>query len=151
MWNKMDRNETPTFEQVTAYVNQPLWNSLCQTLETQYQSKPVFEYSGCALPGWNLKYRKSGRALCALYPMEGYFVALVVIGERERQEFDLTLPSLTPYTQNLYETTKDKHGLCWLMFEVKEEAVLCDVKTCIAIRRGGNAKQGRAGISKKPL
>lgn len=31
-----------------------------------------------------MKYRKSGRSLCTLYPMDGHFVALVVIGEHEK-------------------------------------------------------------------
>ncbi|MGL5436118.1 MAG: DUF3788 domain-containing protein [Lachnospiraceae bacterium] len=118
-----------------------LWNNLCQYMETQYQSKPIFEYSGCSVPGWNVKYKKSGRSLCTLYPMDGYFVALVVIGEREKNEFDLTLPTLTVYTQKLFESSKDKNGLCWLMFEARDEAVLSDIKHCISIRRGSKKQK----------
>lgn len=141
-WDKMDRTQPPQTEQVAAAVGSPLWDALCRYLEQDCGAKPTLEYSGCVVPGWNLAYKKSGRALCRLYPMapeEGSFIALVVIGNREKQEFDLTLPALTPYTQQLFETTKDKNGLCWLMFEVAEQAVLDDVKTCVAIRRGAAA------------
>lgn len=133
-WDKMDRSQVPTFELATAYTGSPLWVDLCRHMEAQYQPTQVFEYSGCSVPGWNLKLKKSGRSLCTLYPMEGWFTALVVIGNREKAEFDLTLPTLSGYTQTLYETTKDKNGLCWLMFEVKDESILSDVKRCIAIR-----------------
>ena len=134
-WDKLDRGQVPTEAIVAAYVDDPLWDEICQHLLCQYESKPVFEYSGCSVPGWNVKYKKAGRSLCTLYPMEHKFIALVVIGEREKQEFDLASPTLTQYTQNLYETTKDKKGLCWLMFEVESKEVLDDVKTCIAMRR----------------
>ncbi len=40
------------------------------------------EYSKCSLkPGWNVKYKKSGKALCALYPMEDYFIDAGEIGK----------------------------------------------------------------------
>jgi len=63
-WNKMDRSWEPTSEIVTAYVNNPLWSDLCRYVEAEYQVKPVFEYSRCSMPGWNVKYRKAGRSLC---------------------------------------------------------------------------------------
>lgn len=135
-WDKMDRSQKPTMEIVTTYVNASLWNELYQHVESKYQSKPVFEYSGCSVPGWNVKYKKSGRSLCTLYPMQEHFIALVVIGAKEKHEFDLTLPTLSEYTQNLYEAKKDKNGLCWLMFEVSNQTILQDVITCISIRRG---------------
>jgi len=52
-WDKMDRSWKPTSELVTAYVNNPLWNELCRHVESEYQIKPVFEYSGCSMPGWH--------------------------------------------------------------------------------------------------
>ena len=135
-WNKLDRGQKPVMEQVSDYVDNPLWEALCRHVEEEYQSKPLFEYSGCIPTGWNVKYKKSGRSLCTLYPMEGCFIALVVIGPHEKGAFDLALPLLSSYTQELYESKKDKNGLCWLMFEVRESGVLPDVKTCIEIRRG---------------
>lgn len=50
-WDKMDKNQIPTMEKVSDYVTNPLWNNLCQYIETQYQSKPIFEYSSCSVPG----------------------------------------------------------------------------------------------------
>lgn len=86
--------------------------------------------------GWNIKFKRAGRSLCTLYPMEGYFIALVVIGERERAETELMLPSCTEYLQKPYKETKAGMGRKWLMIHVTDEAVLEDVKKCIAIRSG---------------
>jgi AraC family transcriptional regulator len=122
---------------INAYVNSSLFESLCKHVETEYQSKPVMEYSRCSLQyGWNVKYKKAGRTLCTLYPMEGYFIALIVIGGREQTETELMLPFCTEYLQQLYHETKTGMGQKWLMINVKNDAVPEDVKHCIAIRRG---------------
>ncbi len=136
-WNKDDGTREPTKEDISSYVNSPLWEQLCNYVEKEYQSKPVLEYSRCSMQyGWNVKYKKGGRTLCTLYPMEGYYIALIVIGERERLEFEWMLPGFTEYLQQLYHNTKTGMGQKWLMISVTDDTVLGDVKQCIAIRRG---------------
>jgi AraC family transcriptional regulator len=133
-------------KEISAHVHSPLFECLCRHVETEYQSKPVLEYSRCSMQyGWNIKYKKAGRTLCTLYPMEGYFTALVVIGDRERAETELVLPFFTEYLQRLYHETKTGMGQKWLMIDVTDHAVLEDVKQCIAIRRG-KKKQITVGI-----
>jgi AraC family transcriptional regulator len=141
-WDKTDATQEPLLETVSTYVSSPLWEQLCKYVEEQYQIRPVLEYSRCSMQrGWNVKYKKAGRSLCTLYPMEGYFIALVVIGERERVEAELALPLFTEYLQQLYYETKAGMGQKWLMINVTDDAVLKDVKRCIAIRRGIRAVQ----------
>lgn len=136
IWDKYGREREPSPETISAYVNNALWERLCMHIEEEYQAKPVLEYSGCSMPGWNVKYKKAGRSLCTLYPMEGYFIALVVIGEREREETELLLPTFTEYLQRLYNETKCGMGQRWLIIEVRDEAVLDDLERLISIRRG---------------
>ncbi|WP_207736167.1 DUF3788 domain-containing protein [Fusibacter ferrireducens] len=134
--------------EIKAYVNSCLFERLCTYVETEFQSKPELDYSRCSMQyGWNVKYKKAGRTLCTLYPMQGYYIALIVIGERERTETELMLPLFTAYVQQLYRETKSGMGQKWLMINVTDEAVLEDVKHCIAIRRGGK----RRGLNKVQL
>lgn len=136
-WDKTNEIQKPLMATVSAYVNSPLFEGLCKHVETEYQSKPVLEYSRCSLQyGWNVKYKKAGRTLCTLYPMEGYFIALIVIGDREQTETELMLPFFTEYLQQLYRETQTGMGQKWLMINVTDDAVLEDVKQCISIRRG---------------
>ncbi|WMM26122.1 DUF3788 family protein [Tissierella sp. MB52-C2] len=140
-WDKTNGAQKPSLAAVSEYVKNPLFEQLCKYLETEYQSKPVLEYSRCSMQyGWNVKYKKAGRTLCTLYPMEGYFIALIVIGEREQTETELMLPFFTEYLQQLYHETKTGMGQKWLMINVTDDAVLEDVKQCIAIRRGKKKK-----------
>ncbi len=136
-WDRTNGTQKPSMAAIRAYVNNPLFESLCTHVETEYQSKPVLEYSRCSMQyGWNVKYKKAGRTLCTLYPMEGYYIALIVIADRERTEIEIALPFFTEYLQQLYHETKNGMGQKWLMINITEGAVLEDVKQCIAIRRG---------------
>ena len=125
----------PDLETCEAYVDNPFWGELRTYLERAYDTAPVWEYSRCVPTGWNIKYRKGGRGLCTLYPMRGYFTALVVIGRRERPGADLLLPMLSEGTRRLWQDTREGMGQKWLMIDVADRESLEDVKRLIALRR----------------
>ncbi len=142
-WDKDNSWFKPSMETVDAYVGNDLWQQMCDHLETNYQSSPVLEFSKCsAQHGWNVKYKKSGRSLCTLYPQLGYFIALIVVGPREVAEFEMGLPLFSEYLQDLYHKTRSGMGQKWLMIEVRDAATLEDVKQCLTIRKGKKEKQG---------
>lgn len=66
--------------------------------------------------------------------MDGYFIALIVVGAKEEEEVEMSLGTFTPYVQDLYRKTRFSCGGRWLMIEVREKSVLDDVKNLIAIR-----------------
>ncbi|MTI55722.1 DUF3788 domain-containing protein [Geosporobacter ferrireducens] len=135
-WNILyDPNNPPTLDDISKYVGSELWENLNAFLEGGYKIQPKFSYSRCSMqPGWNVKYQKSGKSLCTLYPMEGFFIALVVIGNKESFEAELMLPSFSKYTQSLYHNTAFSAGGRWLMINVTEPAILEDVISLVQIR-----------------
>lgn len=135
-WDKMNPTQIPTLETIGSYVRNPLWEEVTNHLITTYQTNPSFEYSRCAWPGWNVKFKKSGKNLCTIYPFEGYLWILVVIGKKENPRFEEELPSMSPYLQNLYLETPEGMGQRWLKLELEDEDRLEDVRKCIAIRSG---------------
>jgi AraC family transcriptional regulator len=84
--------------------------------------------------GWNVKYKKGGRALCTLYPMAGHFLALVVIGQREEQSMPDVLPELKEETQALYHRTPSLMGGRWLMLNIADDAALQDLISLVRLR-----------------
>lgn len=126
----------PTAQQISDYIASPHWENLNGFLKGSYQIEPSYAYSGCSgQPGWNVKYQKAGRSLCTLYPMQGFFIALVVIGNKEQAETEFLLPTLSDYVQSLYGSAASVMGGRWLMIHVTDERVLDDVKQLIQIRR----------------
>jgi len=130
------KDREPTLAQMDAFVASPLWQETRTYLQNTYKATPKLVHSGCTWqPGWNAKYQKGGRSLCTLYPMEGFFLALVVIGEKEKDEVELKLPMLSPYTQSLYTNTAGSMGAKWLMMAITSEEILRDLKVVVAARR----------------
>lgn len=126
----------PTQAQIAQFVANALWADINEFLQEKYEVKPVYSYSGCnAQPGWNVKYQKGGKSLCTLYPMDGFFIALVVIGAKQEARAALLAPTLTQHVQQLLKTAGGMAGARWLMIHVTNAQILADVKTLIQLRR----------------
>ena len=134
-FQRYPKSQQPTLEQISSYIASPLWGELCQWAEKSYQIEPKVEHSTCSgAPGWNVKYKKGGRALCTLYPDEGQFTALITVGAKEAPEAELLLPTCSEYIRELFARTRDFNGGRWLMIRVSDAAVLEDVKKLIRLR-----------------
>lgn len=136
---RFDSGREPDQEEIRSFIGKgtPHWDELRAYLENTYHVALKLSYSQCsAQPGWNVKYQKSGKSLCTLYPMEDFFIALVVVGAKEEAEVEaaMMLGNFTPYLQELYGRTAFSCGGRWLMIKVEDREVLEDVKGLIAIR-----------------
>lgn len=129
------KSEQPTLAEISDYIGSPLWGELCAWVEASYGILPKVEHSTCSgAPGWNVKYKKGGRALCTLYPEEGAFTALVTIGAKEAPEAGLLLPVFSDYLRELYARTRELNGARWLMIRVTDPKILEDVKKLVRLR-----------------
>ncbi len=109
----------------------PLFEKFCGELRGRYGVAPRIEYSRCSMePGWNVKFRKAGRALCTLYPREGWFTAMVVIGRRELAETEALLERSHSGLREIFERTREVNGQRWLMIDLEDDGELC----CDALR-----------------
>ena len=135
-WNqRYSKAQQPSLGEIASFIDSPLWGDLCAWAETSYMITPKVEHSTCSgAPGWNVKYRKSSRALCTLYPDEGQFTAMVTIGAKEAPEAELLLPTCSDYIRELFARTQTFNGARWLMIRVTDAAVLEDVKKLIRLR-----------------
>lgn len=143
-WNELfNENQTPSSKGIKDYIGsaEAYWNDLIEYIENTYQSKPKTEYSRCSLqPGWNVKYKKSGKSLCTLYPMQDYFIVLIVIGPKEQDEAEAAMEAgvFSPYVAALYRKTSGSAMGSWLMIEVKERSILNDIKILMDMRVKAN-------------
>ena len=135
-WNqRYPKSEQPSLDDIASFIDSPLWGDLCVWAEATYGIAPKVEHSTCSgAPGWNVKYKKGGRALCTLYPDDGAFTAMVTVGSKEAASADLLLPTFSDYLRELYAHTQAFNGARWLMIRVTDARVLEDVKTLIRLR-----------------
>ena len=81
-YEMFDKEVPPTESELTDFVGTELFMDLHKHLCDSYNVKPKMAYSNCAMDnnvwrGWNIKYHKSGKSLCTIYPQQGYFLVLV--------------------------------------------------------------------------
>ena len=135
-WNKaFGGDNQPSYEDISNFIRSELWADFISHLQETYGVQPIMSHSICSMQaGWNVKYRKGGKTLCTLYPMDGYFIALVVIGAKEAPEADLLLPSCCEYIQELYRGLPSFSGGKWMMIEVTNKDILDNTKELIALR-----------------
>lgn len=124
----------PDFEQIGAYIKNPLWNQMHACLTETYNALPKIEYSGCSLKGWNIKYRKKGKNLCTIYPQEGCFKILVIASERQQVEIEFFIRTCCREVQEAYENTKFFNGGKWLFWDITDAKIQKDILELIHFR-----------------
>jgi len=76
------KENQPTEAEIRDFVGLDFFVDLDSHLRESYKIKPKFSYSNCAMDkniwrGWNMKYIKSGKTLCTIYPQQERFMVLV--------------------------------------------------------------------------
>ncbi len=132
-----DEGYFPSLEELCGYVRNPLFDRFCLEIKERFRCREKIEFSSCSWErGWNIKFKKSGKNLCTLYPRESYFTVLVVIGAREKEAAELILPDCTDRLQEIYRQTKEGNGQRWLMVDIEDDdEVYRDVLRFIELRR----------------
>lgn len=140
MIDLQDKNICPTMEELGEYVGNPLFTQFCSEIKSVYKCGEKIEYSSCSWEkGWNVKWKKAGKSLCTVYPREGYFTVLVVVGKKEKAAVEEMLPACTAWLRQIYQQTQEGNGQRWLMIDLEDEDDLYkDVLRLIRIRRGAD-------------
>lgn len=131
---------SPTYEEITEYIEEPgktLWECFNTYIQESYKAKPKITFSVCsAKPGWNIKYQKSGKSLCTLYPEKERFIALIVIKLDIVSIIESMEEKFTDYIMNITRDAKPFNGTKWLMISVDSKDVLEDVKSILDLKTG---------------
>ncbi len=137
MIDLLNREYFPTLQDVASYIGNPVFMQFCDEIKSKYSCNEKIEYSLCSLEkGWNVKFKKSGKSLCTIYPRESFFTVLVVVGKKEKEEVEKILPDCSLELQELYANTKEFNGQKWLMINLEDcNKIYSDVLRLIEIRK----------------
>ena len=125
----------PALSDIGAWVNNPLLEELADWMKETYELEPSVEFSRCSMDrGWNVKYKKGSRALCALYVRSGWFTAMVTLRAKEVAGLETLLPTFSAPFRKLYEETPPFNGGKWLVVDVKEPEQLEEVQRLILMK-----------------
>lgn len=135
-WNELfDSNKKPDVIDFKKFIDSVLFDDLLLFVETDYSLAPMIEYSKCpAAPGWNIKFKKSGKSLCVVYPAEKYFTVLVTVGKKEEEAARELIKNFSDYTKELFSKTRFVCGGYWLMMDIKNKKTLEEAKKLMSLR-----------------
>jgi hypothetical protein len=124
----IDRSHQPSPEEIRSALGSryPLWERLTRFIETHYQIQGEWSFWGPAKSGWNLRYRRKGRSLVALYPQGERVTAQVVLGKAQAKRAS-SLKLGEKVSVMLRETPQLRDGR-WLFIPVLNEADAEDVE-----------------------
>lgn len=135
----LDGSHTPDYAEIAGYIKPPskeLWMQLNDFIQASYKAEPRITYSCCAgKPGWNVKYQRSGKSICTLYPEKEGFIALVVVTLDLLPVIEALSEKLTPGVRDTIHRAKPFNGTLWLMLQVDSTGALEDVKQLLILKQ----------------
>lgn len=136
----LDARHQLAFEELSSYIEEPAlswWLDLNAFLQNTYKVKPKMSYSKCSMQkGWNVKYQKSGKSLCTLYPEKESFIVLIVIELEMIPIIEDMKNDFAPAVLDVVKSARPFNGTKWLMIRVESDAILKNVRELLVLKHG---------------
>jgi len=133
----MDKEREPTEEEMMSYVGEraeEAWTELRQFIEDNYDFVPETVFYG-AKYGWTVRYRRSGKTLCSLFPEKGGFSVLVVLGRKDSEKALSMRDELSTRMNAILRSTEQLHDGRWLWIRLLTASDTDDIKMLLQVKR----------------
>ncbi len=133
----MDKAREPTEEEMMNFVGEraeEAWTELRQFIEDNYDFVPETVFYG-AKYGWTVRYRKSSKTLCSLFPEKGGFTVLIVLGKKDSEKVLLMRDELSTRMNAILWSTKQLHDGRWLWIKLLTASDTDDIKLLLQVKR----------------
>lgn len=130
----------PTAEELNHIMGENIFRSWCDInnfILKNYNMDILWD-SGGKTGIYELKYRKSGKTLCALYPKEQGIRVLIILGKVERDKFESSREEFSEYINNFYDNTKQYHDGKWLYLDKINDEIVKDIEKLLLIKKKPN-------------
>ncbi|CFY02227.1 Protein of unknown function DUF3788 [Syntrophomonas zehnderi OL-4] len=141
----LDADHKPSYEEILTYMAEPAltwWKTLNTFIQEKYHIKPKTTYSNCSMQkGWNVKYQKSGKSLCTLYPEQHFFTILIVVKLELAHIISAMTEVFEPVVLDIVASARPFNGTKWLSIPVKSEAILKNVQELLVMKQERSSAQ----------
>lgn len=132
-----DKAHKPTEEEILSFIGDSAkgaWVQIRRFIADHYGLVSDTVFYG-AKYGWTIRYRKSGKTLCSLFPEKGAFTVLIVLGGKESEIAASLREELGPKVQKLIGDTKQLHDGRWLWIRLLTTSDVDDVIKLLQVKR----------------
>ncbi len=133
----LDKTRKPDSKEIISFIGDqigPKWFEMKDFLKTHYDFKPETVFYGNKY-GWTVRYRKSGRTLCSLFPEKGAFTILITLGKKESELVLSMKLELSSQLFNLIQESKQLRDGRWLWIRILKTNDITDIKKILAVKR----------------
>jgi hypothetical protein len=132
----LNKDNKPTETEILEYIgdSSPLWVELRSFIEKNYDFLPETIFYGKKY-GWTIRYRKGGRTLSSLFPEQGAFTVLIVLGKKEVDKLFAQIETLHDRAKSIFENAKQLRDGRWLWIRVLGLFDIDSIKSIIKIKR----------------
>ncbi len=117
-----------------------LYAKLIAAIESCYSLDRVWHSAGKQWT-YELKFRKGGKTVCALFFGKAALGFMVIFGKPEQARFETQRGDFSPAVVSAYDAAKAYHDGKWLLFDA-QEALFADFMKLLLIKRKPDIKQG---------
>lgn len=140
------------YEEIFTYIQEPAlgwWREINAFIQQTWQVKPKVTYSKCsAQKGWNVKYQKSGKSICTLYPEKESFIVLLVVKLEVADMIEAMADQYDPSVMNIVRNARPFNGTKWLMLPVVSPAALKSIQELMVFKQDVNTGNKTAARKK---
>jgi len=133
----LDKTRKPDSKEIISFIGDQVateWLKIEKFLKTHYDFKPETVFYGNKY-GWTVRYRKSGRTLCSLFPEKGAFTVLITLGIKESELVLAMKDALSSRIFNLIQESRQLRDGRWLWIRVLKTNDIIDVKKILTVKR----------------
>lgn len=133
----------PTEEELNQLMEEDVFKTWCAInnfIKDNYDMDMLWDNGG-KTGVFELKYRKSGKTFCVLYPREKGMRVLIILGKNEREKFETSRKDFSEYINNFYDNTRQYHDGKWLYLDIINNTVIADIERLLFIKKKPNRKR----------
>ena len=136
MFDKMNPKTRPSKEElINIAKNNAVLKKLCAFIEAEMNAAHRIDHSTCPMaPGWNLKYKKGGRAVCTIYPGKDECGVMITLNRERLEAFRAMGKAFGKTLRNLEARTTPLNGAKWLSVNVVDEEGLAEAKKLLKLK-----------------
>ena len=136
----MDRPHKP-YEEVRVMLKNasPAWEKLVGHIRFHYEIDEVWAEGKPTHKHYNnLYFKRSGKPLITLCLRDGFFLASITLGGKEREKFEQQRDDFSTAVNKEYDESETLHDGKWLGFEVRDDSLIDDIIRLVQIKRKPN-------------
>ncbi len=125
----LDKTKRPSKEEIEKFLGEKLslWLELHEYIGENYDfTKEVTFFT--KKYGWSIKYKRKNRTMIYLFPEQGAFSALLVLGKKESEEVNSLKDKLNVQIKAVFDNTEQLHDGRWLWIRLLTDSDIDSLK-----------------------